>query len=323
MGRVVLAGGSGLIGSALARAWRDAGREVVILSRSPSPRGSAPVREVGWDGHTQGAWAHELDGAEVVVNLAGANLAGGRWTPSRKRLLRSSRLEPTGALVEAIRAVRERPRVYLQASGVNYYGARGDDPVDESTPPGDGFLAKLCVEWEGASAELETLGVRRVVLRNGVVLSLEGGALPRMALPFRYGLGGRLGDGRQWFSWLHLDDMVGAFLHLADRDDAAGAFDATSPEPLSNRAWTRALALALHRPAPWIVPAFALRALFGELSEVLLTGQRVLPRRLLDSGYEFRYPEAAGALASFYGSGSERTRARSSRATRSRSSGRA
>jgi uncharacterized protein (TIGR01777 family) len=300
MGRVVLAGGSGLIGSALARRWRDAGREVVILSRSPAPRAAERVREIGWDGRTRGDWAREIDGAELVVNLAGANLAGARWTPARKRLLRDSRLEPTRALVAAIRAASAPPAAYLQASGVNYYGARGDEIVDETTPRGEGFLADLCVEWEGASAELDALGVRRVLLRNGVVLSLEGGALPRMARPFRLGLGGRLGDGRQWFSWIHLDDVVGAIDFLASHREARGAFDMTAPEPVRNRDFTRALGSALRRPAPWIVPGPALKLLFGELSEVLLAGQRVVPRRLVDAGYVFSYPRPEAALAAIY-----------------------
>jgi hypothetical protein len=300
--RYVVAGGSGLIGSALTAELVADGHEVVVLSRSaadPPPAGNP--RSVGWDGRSLGAWAAEIDGAAAVINLAGANLAGGRWTAARKRRLRSSRLEPTRALVEAMAAARSRPRVLIQASGADYYGADGDERLDEEAPPGRGFLAELCREWEAASAPAADLGVRRAVARSAMVLAREGGALAKMLPAFRLGVGGPVGDGRQPFPWIHIADEVAAIRFLADDERAEGPFNLAAPEPPDNREFSRALGRALGRPAVVRLPAFALRLALGELADVLLGGGRVVPRRLIDLGFRFRHAWLDDALADLVG----------------------
>lgn len=300
--RYLLAGGSGLIGRRLAAAWAAEGAEVVILSRSAAVAGLPPgVRVATWDGRTVGAWAAEADGAAAVVNLTGENVGEGRWTAARKSRLRASRLEPTSALVAAIDRAPRRPAALLQASAVGFYGDRGDEILDESAAPGAGYLPSLCVEWEAASAEVEPLGVRRVLLRTGIVLAREGGALPKMLPAFRAGVGGPLGDGRQWFPWIHLDDAVAAIRFAAARAELRGPLNVVAPSPVTNAEFTRELARACRRPAFLRVPPFALRALFGEMAEVLLGGQRVAPAKLAGAGFRFLHPELGPALAALLG----------------------
>ena len=297
--RVLISGGTGLIGRALTRALVDRGDEVVILSRSPQrhaahlPRG---VQLLAWDGRTPTGWGEIVNTVDAVVNLAGANIAEGRWTAARKRVIRESRLHAGHALVEAIRDATSKPHVLIQASAVGYYGPRGDEIVTEDTPPGSDFLAQLAVEWEASTREVEAWGIRRPIIRTGVVLSMEGGALPRMLPPFKLGLGGPLGSGRQWFPWIHMADEVGAILFLLDRKEAHGPYNLSAPNPVRNEEFTRALGEILHRPTLFRVPAFALRLLFGEMATVLLEGQRAIPRRLLDEGYTFRYEDVRSAL---------------------------
>jgi hypothetical protein len=300
-GKVVVAGGSGRIGRALAAELAGEGREVVVLSRRAGGDAAPGGRSVAWDGRTVGAWAAELEDAAGVVNLAGEDIAGGRWTEARKRRLLDSRVATTGALVEAIRRARRPPAALLQASAVGYYGNRGDEALDEDSAPGTGFLPEICVAWEGASAPVEALGVRRVVLRTGLVLARDGGALPEMARPFRLGVGGPLGDGRQWMPWIHLADETGAIRHLLARADQRGPFNLVAPEPATNEAFSRALARALGRPSLLRAPAFALRLALGEMADMLLGGQRPAPRRLLEAGYRFRFPALDPALADLLG----------------------
>jgi len=305
--RLVIAGGSGLIGRALTASWIADGGEVVVLSRrDPAPDELPPeARAARWDSRTIGKWAVELEGARALVNLAGENVGGGRWTSARKRQLRSSRLEPSRTLVEATARTRVRPRVFLQASAIGYYGAlpAGEAPLDESAKPGSGFLPELSKEWEAASLDVTALGVRRVVLRTGVVLAREGGALPRMLPVFRLGIGGPLGSGRQYFSWIHLRDVVAAIRFLIEHEELSGPVNLTAPEPVTNRELTRALGRALHRPAILPVPGVALRLLFGEMAEVLLAGAAIAPRRLLESGFVFRYSRLEPALEELIGAG--------------------
>lgn len=300
--RYVVAGGTGLIGRRLVAEWLAEGAEVTVLSRATEPAGlPAGARSARWDGRTVGAWTEQIDGAEAVVNLAGANVGEGRWSEARKRRLRSSRIEPTRALVDAIGRAGRRPRALVQASAVGYYGDRGDEPLSEETARGRGFLPDLCRDWELASAEAEALGVRRVLLRTGVVLAREGGALAKMLPAFRLGVAGRLGDGRQWFPWIHLDDAVAAIRFLVARPDLRGPFNVTAPAPVSNAELTRELARACRRWAVVPVPEIALRLLFGEMAEVLLGGQRAVPERLTAAGFRFAHPELAGALAALLG----------------------
>jgi uncharacterized protein (TIGR01777 family) len=296
--RIVITGGSGLIGSAVAREMGSAGHEIVVLTRNTSKVGPLPpgTRAAQWDGKTPGDWAKLLDGDTAIVHLAGDPIAEGRWTEEKKRRIRDSRIESGRAVLEAVRQAKAKPRALLQGSAVGYYGDAGDEVVTESHPPGDDFLAQVCVEWEASTAEVASFGVRRPVLRTGIVLSREGGALPRMALPFRLLAGGPLGDGRQWLPWIHEADEVGAIRFLIEREDADGPFNLTAPEPLTSRDFSRALGQVLHRPSFAPAPGFALRVLLGEMADALLHGQRAVPRRLLDLGYVFRYPEALGAL---------------------------
>ncbi|MEO6196017.1 MAG: TIGR01777 family oxidoreductase [Thermoanaerobaculia bacterium] len=296
--KIVITGGSGLIGRALARELGSSGYEVVVLTRDPSRVGALPpgTRAVQWDGKTARGWSSLLDEGTAIVHLAGDAIAEGRWTDEKKRRIRQSRVESGQAVMAAIQEAKSRPRVLLQGSAVGYYGACGDEVVEESHPAGNDFLAQVCVEWEASTAGAEALGVRRPVLRTGIVLSDQGGALPRMALPFRLMAGGPLGNGRQWFPWIHGADEVGAIRFLIEREEAGGPFNLSAPDPLTSRDFSRALGRVLMRPSFAPAPSFALRLLLGEMADALLHGQRAVPRRLLDLGYVFRYREAAEAL---------------------------
>lgn len=299
--RVVITGGSGLIGRAVA-ADLSHDHEVVILTRDPQKaRIPAGTRAVAWDGRTPEGWGSLLDGDTAIVHLAGESIADGRWTRAKKERIRASRVDSGRAVAAAIRAAAargaaERPRVLLQASGVGYYGPRADAAVTEHAAAGDDFLASVCKQWEASTAEVEAWGVRRAVLRTGLVLARDGGALPRMALPFRLLGGGPVGDGRQWMPWIHLADQVGAIRFLLAREDASGPFNLTAPRPLTNRDFSRALGKALRRPSLLPAPGFALRLALGEMAVLLLKGQRAVPQRLLELGYSFRFPEAGAAL---------------------------
>lgn len=257
----------------------------------------AGVRCERWDGRTANGWGSLVDGADAIINLAGENIGAGRWTDKRKRAILDSRLNAGQAVVQAVEAAAHKPRVVIQASAVGYYGPHSDEEVTEDTPPGSDFLAQLTQDGEASTAGVEALGVRRVVIRTGVVLSKDGGALPRMMMPFRFFAGGRLGNGRQWFPWIHIADEVGAIRFLVENDAARGPFNLSAPVPLTNAAFTRLSGRRLKRPASMAVPAFALRLLFGEMATVLLDGQRAIPRRLLQLGFTFRFPEAGPALA--------------------------
>lgn len=296
--RVVVAGGTGLIGRSLVQSLTRRGFEVVVLSRrARTGAGTAPMRFEIWDARTPGAWSSSLAGAVAVVNLAGAGVADRRWTERYRDEIVSSRLDSTRALVEALESARPRPRVLLQSSAVGWYGDRGEEPCPESAPPGIGFLAELAREWEEASLPVESLGVRRVLLRTGVVLAREGGALAKMLPAFRLGLGGPLGNGRQWFPWIHAADEISAIQFLLEREDLSGPFNLVAPAIVRQREFAAELGRALRRPAVLPVPQLALRLLFGEMGSVLLASQRVVPERLLSAGYAFRFPELGPALA--------------------------
>jgi hypothetical protein len=233
---------------------------------------------------------------DAIVNLAGEPIVSGRWTAARKAEIRRSRIEATRALVDAAAAAEPRPRMLLNASAVGYYGDRGDTPVDETARPGTGFLARVCVDWEAEAHRAEALGLRVVLLRLGVVLAPDGGALSSMLLPFRAGLGGPLGGGRQWMSWVHRDDVVGLIRDAVGQEAYAGPVNATSPHAVTNKDFARALARAVHRPAFLPVPGVALRLAVGEMASMLLTGQRVLPAVAERVGYQWRQPELPAAL---------------------------
>ncbi|MGD8719100.1 MAG: TIGR01777 family oxidoreductase [Candidatus Zixiibacteriota bacterium] len=297
---VIITGGTGFIGRGLTRRSMAAGHNVIILTRDPG-RYAADTREgvtyAKWDGHTSEGWGRYVSGGAAVVNLAGANIAGGRWTPEYKDKIIRSRLAAGGAVVEAFAAAPSRPAALIQASAVGYYGSRGDDELDESAGPGEGFLADVCRQWEGSTAAVEDMGVRRVVVRSGLVLARKGGAFPRLVKPFRYFAGGPLGGGRQWFSWIHYDDEVAAIHYLLENDRAAGPYNLCAPAPLRNRDLARSVGRKLGRPAWWPTPRFALRMALGEMAdELLLASQRARPEKLSAAGFEFGYTDFEAAL---------------------------
>ena len=294
--KLVIAGGTGLIGTALSADLAADGHDVVVLSRQPEaaspPQG---VVVAGWDARSAYGWKHLADGADAVVNLAGESLSR-RWTADRKHRIRDSRLNAGRAVVEAIDSARQRPKVLVQASGIGYYGPCSSERVTESSPAGSDFLGRLAVEWEDSTAAVDSLGVRRVIIRTGAVLSTAGGVLPRLLTPFRLFVGGPLAGGRQWFPWIHMIDQVRAIRHLLDDRDASGAFNLVAPESLTNAQFVRILGRVLRRPSLLPVPAFALRLALGEMSSVVIDGQRAVPRRLKQVGFEFRFPDAEQAL---------------------------
>ena len=293
--RIVIAGGSGFIGEPLVQRLLARGDDVAVLSRNPSKVRAG--RGVAWDGRAQGAWSEEAASADAIVNLAGENVGEGRWSDERKRTLVASRLDATGAIVQALRNAPPKERVLVNASAVGYYGVRGDEELDETGTRGRGFLAELVEKWETAAREAEPLA-RLIILRFGVALAPDGGALKKMLLPFKLGVGGPLGNGRQWMSWIDRDDAVRFVEWALENQSARGVYNATAPEPVRNRDFTRVLGRALHRPAILPAPAFALRAAFGEMAdEMLLGGQRVVPRRAEREGFRFDHPTLDASLA--------------------------
>lgn len=300
-GRVVISGGTGLIGGRLAAEMAAAGHDVVVLTRGPEGAELPPgVRAAGWDAETAEGWGKLADGALGIVHLAGEPIAG-RWTESKKRRIRDSRVRSSRAVLAAIEAARDKPRWLIQASGVSYYGDRGSEPVIEESGPGEGFLAEVAIAWEGATEPAEALGVRRAVLRTAPVLAVEGGMLPRMLPPFRLGLGGPLGPGDQYMPWIHLADQVAAIRFLAGNDAARGAVNLVAPEPVTNEEFTRTLGRVLHRPTVFRVPRFALRLALGEMTETVLQSIRALPAKLEALGFRFRFPRLEAALHDLLG----------------------
>jgi uncharacterized protein (TIGR01777 family) len=296
-GPVLLSGASGLVGGALLRALRERGERVRALTRDASRlRPDQGVDTVLWNGCDVPEAA--LAGARAVVHLSGEPIFGGLPSAARRQRIRASRVDSTQKLVAALArlAPESRPSVLVCASAVGFYGDRGEELLDESTAPGEGFLARVCVDWEAAAAGAEALGLRRVSLRFGVVLSRSGGALALLAPLFRLGLGGRLGSGRQWMPWVHLDDAAGLALRAVDADDLRGPVNAVAPEAVRNADFTRALARAAGRPAFLAVPAFPVRLALGEVARELLGSRRVAPARAREAGYPFRHPELASAL---------------------------
>ncbi|HVR44428.1 MAG TPA: TIGR01777 family oxidoreductase [Thermoanaerobaculia bacterium] len=295
--KIVISGGTGFIGEALVRDLAGA-HEVVVLSRSP---GRVRVgRGVGWDASPGGAWEGELGDAGAVVNLAGESIGEGRWTEKKKRALVESRLNATRALVGAMRARPREGRVLVSASAIGYYGDRGDEVLEESSPPGDDFLARLCRQWENEAREAESVG-RVVITRFGIVLGRDGGALPRMALPVRLFVGGRVGSGEQWMSWVHRRDLVRLVRWAIERRDASGVYNVAAPNPVKNRELIAVLASVLHRPAIFPAPAFALRIALGEMADaLLLSSQRVVPRRASIEQFTFDFPDLKRALRDIY-----------------------
>lgn len=291
--KVIVTGSSGLIGSELVAELTRQDHQVTRLVRRPPQAG-----EAAWDPAAGTIEAEKLEGHDAVVNLAGVGIGAHRWTDDHKRAVRDSRVKGTDLLVRTLAGLSQPPNVLASGSAVGFYGYESELPVTEATPRGAGFLADVVTEWEEATAPAADAGIRVVVVRSGVVLTAKGGALKKQLLPFKLGLGGRLGTGRQWLSWVSLDDEVAAIIHLLATDNVEGPVNVTSPEPVTNAEFTATLARTLKRPAVMPVPTFALNALFGPqmTQEMLLGGQRVLPKALELSGFTFAHPKLEDAL---------------------------
>ncbi len=299
--RIVVAGGSGFVGRALVAALAARGDSVLLLTRGGAGSGAdRRVRTLAWDGKSTGDWVRELDGADAAVNLCGENVAAGRWTPTRKIQLIKSRVDSTRALVAAISQAARRPKALINASAVGYYGVAPEGACAENAPQGRDFLAALCGQWEREALAAEPLGVRVVTARLGVVLGDGGGALAKMSLPFKLFAGGPLGSGRQPVPWIHRDDAVGALLFALERDALTGPVNVVAPQALDNRAFSAALGRALGRPSWLPALAFALKAALGEMSSMVLGGQRAAPKKLQAAGFSFKYPDADAALAALF-----------------------
>ena len=291
--KVTIAGGSGFIGEAVVRELLSQGHDVAVLTRNPQK--SSAGRPLAWDGKTQGAWSKDVAAADVVINLAGENI-GERWTGERKVRLIESRVSATRALVAAIGADPQRKRTFINASAIGFYGPRGDEILDETAAKGDGFLADLAARWEEEARAAEKFA-RLVIFRFGVVLGSGGGALAKMLLPFKLGVGGRIGSGRQWFSWVALEDVTRAILWAVKDGNVRGVFNITAPNPVTNAHFTRALGRALHRPTVLPIPSAGLKILFGQMAdETLLSGQRVIPSRIVERGFRFDHDTVESAL---------------------------
>jgi len=294
--KLIITGGTGFIGHSLCQALEQDGHELVVLTRMARSSTSPRLRFVVWQPGAPGPWEREVDGADGIINLAGESVVARRWTKRQKQRIMDSRVGTTKALVEAIRRASQKPSVLISASAVGYYGPKRDEVLSEDAKPGADFLAWVCQQWEAAAQTATPLGVRVVCLRIGLVLARDGGALARMVPPFQWFMGGSLGSGRQWVSWVHRDDLVSLIQWALQNPRASGALNATAPNPVTMKEFAGALGRVLHRPAFMPVPAFALRLMLGDMAEMLLTGQRVVPDVALRLGFAFKHPRLPEAL---------------------------
>ncbi|MEJ7623276.1 MAG: TIGR01777 family oxidoreductase [Pyrinomonadaceae bacterium] len=291
--KILLTGASGLIGTELQKALRARGHELLIATRKEAD----DAEHIQWDVESGFADLEKLEGIEAVVHLAGESVSGLRWTEDKKKAIRDSRVKGTRVVVEAISRLKSRPGVIVSASAIGFYGDRGDEELTESSSAGDTFLAEVCKQWEAESRRAEDAGIRTVLLRTGIVLSKDGGALGTMLLPFKLGLGAVVGDGKQWMSWISLDDHVEAIIFALENDSLRGAVNAVSPNPVTNEEFTKTLGEVLYRPTFLPLPEFLVSTVFGEMGDALLLGStKVLPKRLEDSGFSFRYPNLKPAI---------------------------
>ena len=295
--KLVITGATGFIGSALCSRLLQRGHHLTLLTRSAPPDASTPAKTWRhWTPGTSGEWEASLDGADGVINLAGEPIAARRWTAKQKQRIHLSRTEATRSIVEAFAKAKRKPAFLLSGSAVGYYGPHGDEIVAEETPAGSDFLSSVCRAWEGEAQKAEPMGIRVVRLRTGIVLGPHGGALAKMLLPFKVFVGGPLGSGAQWMSWIHLEDELGLILHLIETPQAAGAVNATAPNPATMKEFCQTLGKVMRRPCWAPVPSFALRLMLGEMADMLLTGQRVVPAAAQKLGYQFRYSNLSDAL---------------------------
>jgi uncharacterized protein (TIGR01777 family) len=303
--KYILTGGSGLIGRALAIHLHDAGHTAIILSRNPRVQSRLPeeIQLVKWDGRTSDGWGHLVEEADVVVNLAGENLSSGRWSAKRKRAILESRVNAGTAITQAMQQARKKPHTLVQISGSGAYGTSLDKVYTEDDPYGSDFLSGVTRAWEGSTQPVEALGIRRVILRAGVVLSPHGGAFPRLVLPFKLFVGGPLGSGRQWLAWVHLADAIRAIRFVSEKTQAKGILN-LSAEPVTNQQLAAQLGKSMHRPAFLSLPSILLRLVLGEMSMVILEGQRISSQRLIGLGFNFQYPVIESAISDLLHSGS-------------------
>ena len=293
--KVLITGASGLIGKVLQRSFDEKGYELLLASRSEPKDG----RHIKWDPDSGFADADlpRLEGLDAVVHLAGENVSGLRWTEEKKKAIRDSRVFGTRSMIETFDKLRDKPKVFVSGSAIGFYGDRGDEMMTESSAAGKTFLAETCKEWEGESRRAEELGIRTVLLRTGIVLSKDGGALAAMITPFKLGVGGVVGSGKQWMSWISLDDVVGVINFALENESVRGAVNVVAPNPVTNEKFTKTLGSVLYRPTFLPLPQFAVQMGFGEMGDaLLLDSTRVVPKRLLDAGYEFRFTDLKPAL---------------------------
>ena len=293
--RILITGASGLIGTALQKSFEEKGYEMLLASRS-EPKSE---RDIQWN--ADAGFADEdllrLEGLDAVIHLAGESISALRWTDEKKKAIRDSRVHGTRTMIEAFARLEKKPKVFISASAVGFYGDRGDEEMTETSSVGDTFLSEVSKEWESESRRAEDMGIRTVLLRNGIVLSKDGGALATMMTPFKLGVGGVVGSGKQWMSWVSLDDAVGIVDYALENENLRGAVNVVSPNPVTNEEFTKTLGEVLYRPTFLPLPEFAVNLVFGEMGDALLIDStRVVPKRLLDSGFKFRYPEIKSAL---------------------------
>ncbi len=307
--RVIITGGTGLIGTQLVRSLGKSGHEVIVLSRNPKQSGPMPetVSYVKWDAKTADGWGEYADGAGAIINLAGSSIAGdgflpARWTEERKKLILESRLDAGKAVMQAIENAGKKPKVLIQSSAVGYYGPHPNTvEITETHGPGDDFLANVCKQWEASTAAAESMGVRRCVIRTGIVLSDEDGALPRQVFPFRLFAGGPITPGNQPYPWIHLDDQVRAIRYLLENSGLSGAFNLTAPHVVTNAQFAKVIGKTLGRPSFVPTPGFAFSLAFGEVAILLTKGQRAVPKALQDAGFEWKFTEPQDAMNDLYG----------------------
>jgi len=297
--KIIITGATGLIGKKICKSLIDRGDEIIIFSRNSSnakEKIPGAKKYIDWDYRNPSGWKHEIDGTDAVIHLAGANVSGKRWNETYKKNIFESRIISTRNLVEAIKNVSLKPFVFITSSATGYYGDKHDEVVNETSLPGNDFLANVCLQWENEAHFVEQYNVRQVSIRTGIVLSRNEGALKKMLLPFKLFIGGPIGNGKQWFPWIHIDDIVGIYLFSLDNNSISGAVNAASPNAVTMKDFAGKLGKILHRPSIFSVPKFALKIVLGEVADVATASQRVYPKKLIDMNYNFRFKNLNEAL---------------------------
>ena len=301
--KFVITGGTGFLGSALLNKCIEDKHGILLLTRKPralSDLEKIYVEVAQWDGRTLGPWVQRMEEADAIINFAGESIGGGRWTQGRKERIINSRLNATKVLIEAVGKLSKKPNVLINASGVGYYGVDVQNEVTETSPSGNDFLAQVCTRWEQEASKAEDLGLRVVRFRNGVVLEKNGGALKKMIFPYLFFIGGTLGSGQQWFPWIHREDLMQIIYYTIKNSQVRGPINVVAPEIVTMKQFCKALGKAMHRPSLMTVPDFVLRMLFGEMADMILTGQRAIPKKLQEAGFKFKYPTIESALRTIF-----------------------